>query len=141
MINFLLSDLRRDEGWRESPYRDSLGFVTIGYGFLIDERKPVKLPKEVGDLWLAVVAEEKWLALLDAAPWIASQPDDVQRALGNMAYQLGVTGVLAFRKMLAALRDGDRAQAAIEALDSEWAKQTPERAYRVAAIIRGPMAA
>lgn len=137
MMNALLSDLRRDEGWRESPYRDSLGFVTIGYGFLIDERKPVKLPKEVGDLWLAVVAEGKWLELIDTSPWIASQPDDVQRALANMAYQLGVSGVLKFQKMLAALRDGDREQAAIEALDSTWAKQTPERAARVAKLIRG----
>lgn len=57
--------------------------------------------------------------------------------MANMAYQLGVSGVLRFRKMLEALRAGDREKAAEEALDSAWATQTPERAQRVARLIRG----
>ena len=137
MIDELLGDLRRDEGWRESPYRDSLGFLTIGYGFLIDERKDVTLPKQVGDLWLEVVAQSKWLDLVDRRPWLMTQPEDVQRALANMAYQLGVNGVLGFKRMLAALEAGAREAAAGEALDSTWAKQTPARAERVTKLIRG----
>lgn len=137
MLEELLADLRDDEGWEESPYRDSLGFLTIGYGFLIDERKSVKMPRAVGDLWLELVAREKWGDLLSRVPELASQPDDVQRALANMAYQMGVDGLLGFRTMFAALAAGDRKRAAAAALDSRWAKQTPERAKRVAALIRG----
>lgn len=56
-----------------------------------------------------------------------------QRAILNMAFQLGVDGVLKFRRMIAALDRGDYARAAIEALDSKWAKEdTPQRAARVA---------
>ena len=56
-----------------------------------------------------------------------------------MAYQLGVNGVGNFSKMLNALESGDRETAAIEALDSKWATQTPERAERVANMIGGDL--
>lgn len=137
MIDKLLTQIRDDEGWRESPYRDHLGFLTIGYGFLIDERRAVKMPRAVGDLWLELLAKEKWGDLVGRNPWLATQPEDVQQALANMAYQLGVDGVLGFRTMLAALSVGDRVRAAEAALDSKWARQTPERAKRAAALIRG----
>ena len=35
----LIKDLKRDEGWVPHAYKDSLGFWTIGYGFLIDEKR------------------------------------------------------------------------------------------------------
>jgi len=136
-IAALISDLRSDEGWRPAPYRDSERFLTIGYGFLIDERKAVAMPLAVGDLWLELAAKDKVNALQARLPWLSAQPDSVQRALGNMAYQMGVDGVAGFTEMLKALVSGDRAMAAVAALDSKWAKQTPERAQRVTQLIRG----
>jgi lysozyme len=50
---------------------------------------------------------------------------------------MGVSGVLKFKGMLEALKAGKRELAANEALDSLWARQTPERARRVAEQIRG----
>lgn len=137
MLDDLIADLRRDEGWRDTPYQDHLGFWTIGYGFLIDARRPVPMPKEVGDLWMKIGAEDRFYDLVGRIPWLAEQPDDVQRALGNMAYQLGINGVLNFKKMLTSLQLGQRVSAAQHALDSVWATQTPERAQRVAKLIRG----
>ena len=133
----LIEDLRLDEGWRASAYHDHLGFVTIGYGFLVDERRGGELPKPIAEQWLQYAVAERWRQLINLVPWIEDQPADVQRALGNMAYQLGVGGVIGFRRMLAALRRGDRALAAREALDSRWASQTPARTQRVADLIRG----
>lgn len=130
-------DLKRDEGWVPHAYQDHLGYWTIGYGFLIDKRKGGRLPKHIGNQWLQWEIEQRWRELTDAEPWLDDQPEDVQRALANMAYQLGVSGVLRFRKMLQALRDGNREKAAQEALDSLWAAQTPARAERVAELIRG----
>lgn len=138
MIEQLIADLRRDEGWSELPYRDSRSWLTIGYGFLIDERRSVKMPKEAGDLWLQSLVADRTLALADAWPPFETQNVQVQRALANMAFQLGVRGVLNFKKMILALERGDRLVAAQEALDSRWAKrQTPERAARMAALIKG----
>ena len=133
----LVVDLKRDEGWRPSVYQDHLGYWTIGYGFLVDDRKGGTIPKQIAEEWLALVVARNWDVLMDLEPWVHDQPDEVKRALGNMAYQLGVQGLRNFKKMLAKLEAGDRAGAADEALDSKWAKQTPERARRVAALLRG----
>ena len=133
----LVEDLKRDEGWRSCAYQDHLGYWTIGFGFLVDSRKGGGLPKQIGEEWLALLVARTWEAFTELEPWVHDQPDEVKRALGNMAYQLGVQGLRNFKKMLAKLEAGDRAGAADEALDSKWAKQTPERARRVAALLRG----
>lgn len=137
MTDPLLEDLRRDEGFRAYAYQDHLDFWTIGYGFLVDERKGVGLPKPVAEFWLQYAVNERLAELQRRWPAFNAQHKDVQRALGNMAYQLGPAGVVAFRKMLAALEAGDRVAAAEAALDSKWAIQTPARAKRVADLIRG----
>ena len=137
MIDELIEDLKQDEGWSPSAYKDHLGFLTIGYGFLIDERRGGEVPKPIAEAWLTFAASIRWNQLVDIHPWMQDQHEDVQRALGNMAYQLGVAGVGKFRNMLAALQEGDREEAAVHALDSTWSDQTPARANRVATLIRG----
>lgn len=138
MITSLVAkDLKRDEGWKPHAYRDHLGWLTIGYGFMVDERRGGQLPRHVAEIWLAWEIERRWEQLTEVLTWLTDQPEGVKRALANMAFQLGVQGVLTFRRMLAALESGDRETAARESLDSKWATQTPERAQRVAALIRG----
>ena len=137
MIDELIDDLKSDEGWSPFAYQDHLGYWTIGYGFLVDAEKGVGLPEHIAEGWLRFAAESRYDELIDRAPWIEAQPEDVQRALGNLCYQIGVGGVLKFKKMLAALQAGDRQKAADEGLDSTWAKQTPARAKRVTDLIRG----
>ena len=50
----------------------------------------------------------------------------------EMVYQMGAYGVSKFNGMLKALQDEDYKQASVEMLDSRWAKQTPNRAKRMA---------
>lgn len=137
MIEQLLEDLKGDEGFRPDPYQDHLGFWTIGYGSLIDARKKHLIPEHVAEAWLEHDVLVRLAELETRFPWLTRAHPDVRRALGNMAYQLGVAGVANFQQMIAALQKGDRKAAAAAALDSKWAKQTPERAKRVAALIRG----
>lgn len=137
MIDELADDLKSDEGWVEHAYQDHLGFWTLGYGFLIDERRGGRIPRVIADAWLRYEIEMRLEALQGALPWLHAQSDDVRRALGNMAYQLGVNGLLNFKRMLHALKAGERQEAAREALDSNWAEQTPARARRIAALISG----
>lgn len=137
MIDELINDLKNDEGWEPSAYEDSLGYLTIGYGFLIDDRKNGEIPRHIAEDWLRYAAMIRWNGLVSAKPWLNDQPEDVQRSLANMAYQLGVNGVLNFKKMMAHLEIGNRDLAAIEALDSKWASQTPNRAKRVTDLMRG----
>ena len=130
------ADLRSDEGWRESVYQDHLGFWTIGYGFLVDARKQGRIPREVADYWLAHEIDRLDTRLSNALPWFDDAPEPVQRALMNMGYQLGVSGLLRFRQTLALMEQGKWAEAADQALQSRWAEQTPNRARRVTGWIR-----
>jgi lysozyme len=137
MLDQLIEDLKSDEGFRPEPYQDSLSFWTIGYGSIIDARKKHLIPEHVAEAWLEHDVLVRMAELESRFPWLSHAHPDVRRALGNMAYQLGVKGLANFAKMLAALEKGDRVAAAAAALDSTWAKQTPARAERVAALIRG----
>lgn len=133
----LLDTLRADEGFSPFVYDDSEGFATVGYGFLIDAEKGVGLPRPVAEFWLRYAVTERLEALTKRWPAFNSQPADVQLALGNLAYNIGVSGVLGFAKMLGALERGDRHEAAEQLLDSRYARQVPNRAGRVAKLLRG----
>ena len=136
LTDLVAADLRSDEGWRESVYQDHLGFWTIGYGFLVDARKQGRIPKEVADYWLAHEIDRVDTRLSNALPWYESAPEPIQRALMNMGYQLGVSGLLRFRRTLSLIEAGKYEDAADEALRSRWADQTPNRAKRVTDLIR-----
>jgi len=133
----LLDTLRSDEGWCPYVYDDTEGFATIGYGFLVDARKGVGLPRPVAEFWLRYAVNERLTELQRLWPAFNDQPAEVKDALGYMAYQLGPAGVVKFRRMLAALEAGDRETAADESQDSDWARQTPNRAKRIEKLIRG----
>ena len=132
----IIADIKADEGWRAHAYQDHLGYWTIGYGFLIDERKGGELPRVVADFWLQHILDERVAALRAALENWERYPEGVKRALVNMSYQMGIAGVLGFENMLRALDRGDYEEAAREALDSKWASQTFDRAKRVAEWIR-----
>ena len=58
--------------------------------------------------------------------WV-HQPVVVKIVLIHMAYQMGVGGLLTFKRFLAALSEHNYELAVTEMLDSKWAKQTPKR--------------
>lgn len=59
-----------------------------------------------------------------------------QGVLTEMVFQMGIDGVRKFVRMLDCLNRNDYDGAADEMLDSAWAKQTPERANRLADLMR-----
>ena len=137
MDNKLLEqELTVEEGNIPHMYFDDRGFATIGIGRLIDARKGGRLsPDEIMYLFNNDVAAHT-ADIFKALPWAAALSDARQRALVNMCFQMGIQGVLQFHDMLSAMEKGDFTAAASAALDSDWAKETPNRAQRVAAMIR-----
>lgn len=133
----LEDDLFDDEGYRKSAYQDHLGFWTIGIGTLIDERKGAGITVDEAK-YLLRNRLATFFAEMDAKmPWWREHPEHVQRALANMAYQLGVNGLLGFRNTLAMVQAGRYDEAADNALKSLWARQTPNRAKKVTDLLRG----
>ena len=135
-IEALKADLERDEGRVPYAYTDSEGYWTCGVGFLIDKAKGAKIPDAVIDFWLDYEVKAKIRTLETVFSWWGTLDDARQRVLANMAYQLGVEGVMKFKKMIAALQAHDYDTAADEMLDSDWHKQTPNRAERLISMMR-----
>lgn len=132
--------IKEEEGFVPHVYRDTEGYETIGYGFLVDGRAWGGIPKPIAEKWLDYEIDEVESTLRHHIPNLDSFPEPVVLALFSMSYQLGVGGVLNFTDMMAALQRGDYAVAANEALDSVWAtEQTPERARRMADLIRSAL--
>ena len=132
----LNKQLRSDEGAEPCVYKDSLGYYTIGVGRLVDSRKGGGLSQEEISYLLNNDIANKSEALFAAIPWIVTLPEPVQGALVNMAFQLGVNGLLGFKTTLGLLKDLKFEEAATQMLKSKWATQTPNRAKRVAEQVR-----
>jgi lysozyme len=132
----LIDDLVRDEGEVLTAYQDHLGYWTIGVGRLIDKRRGGGISKEESRLLLANDLE-RFASGLDAhLPWWRTLSKGRQRVLLNMAFNLGVSGLLTFRNTLTAVREGRYDDAAAGMLRSKWAGQVGERAKRLAALMR-----
>ena len=128
----LKSQLLRDEGVVRHAYEDSLGFTTIGVGRLIDARRGGGLRDSEIDFLLHNDIAEKTAQVLAALPWASKLSETRRAVLINMAFQLGINGLLKFKRALGSIEAGQYSEAAMEMLDSLWAQQTPERAKRLA---------
>lgn len=133
----LKSELINDEGVKYSAYQDHLGYWTIGVGHLIDSREGGALSKAAVDFILMEDIQEKSSQVFSRLPWVKDMPEPVQRALVNMAFQMGVDGLMGFTNTLSLIQARKFSEAADNALKSKWATQTPNRARRVTDLIRG----
>ena len=136
----LLKSVKEHEGYRNKVYLDSLGKRTVGVGHLCvedhweddkeySEKYLMKILKD--DLKNAIQGAER---LLKGCPILDSLAREI---VIEMVFQLGETGVSKFKNMLKALEEGPHYKtAAIEMLDSRWAKQTPNRAKKMSDSMR-----
>lgn len=161
-----------DEGYDIQVYKDSRGFPTIGIGHLLDgvgaydyEAQKDLLEKELGHKinWhigqRPVITDEDVQQLFEAdvkrtidgcakrpkiAAALSAAGNNLPRkwAIWNMAFQMGVAGLNQFTTTLSLMAAGRWPEAAVQAKESAWSKQTPGRANRVAyCIASGNMSA
>ncbi len=124
--------LKAHEGCVLHAYEDTEGYLTIGYGRLIDERRGGGISQSEADQMLTHDIIDVTAQLSARKPVFRTLPEPVQEALVEMAFQMGVAGVVQFHSMWASLEAGDFGAAHDAALDSRWAEQTPNRAREVA---------
>lgn len=124
--------LRGDEGFSSTIYTDTTGHQTIGYGRNLTAGISRTEAEFLLDTDMRIAVED----LNRAFPWWQDMREDAQLALANMCFNLGLSKLLTFRRMLEALENNDYETAADECLDSKWAEQVGNRAKRIAALFR-----
>lgn len=135
VIRDIHDQLQRDEGCVLHAYQDHLGYLTIGFGRLIDKRRGGGLSEAEADMLLQNDIKRVVADLDDHLPWLSQLNDARRGVFANMAFQMGVAGLLGFHDTLACAERGDWEGTVKGLLDSKWARQTPDRANRLAAQI------
>jgi len=137
-IDELRQEIQNDEGRVNSIYLDHLNLPTVGIGHLIKESDPEHgLP--VG----TVVDDERVNELFDQDIKVTLSeceqlygnfndlPEEVQKILANMMFNLGRPRLSKFRKLCKAVADRDWQECAVQMEDSRWHKQVTNRANRL----------
>ncbi len=120
------------EGYAAHPYKDTMGHITIGIGRNLDSRGV--LPTEI-DMMCDNDMQYFYNHLSEKFPWFLKLNDARQIALIDMCF-MGLKKFCTFVKMIDYLNKEDYDSAAIEILDSNYARQVGKRAIDLAAIIK-----
>ena len=127
-----IDQIKRHEGYRDHVYRDTEGHLTGGWGHAFLEGSTLP-PGACESLFNYDIA----IAVGGFASLELGDIGTVRRyAFINMIFNLGITKLLEFKKMIAAARTGDWETAAMEMLNSKWADQVGSRATELSEIVR-----
>ncbi len=128
--------IKLNEGFSYKPYKDQLGYLTVGYGHLILSNEKVLLKKQIHKKELEEIFEKDFKKALDkfnkALKPITSNKKDAELLI-EMVFQLGIKGCLKFKNLIKNMRKGNKHLVCLDMMDSLWYKQTP---YRVKALIK-----
>lgn len=128
----ILTILRRREGFSRMPYKCPTGHLTVGYGHNLE----CGISAEAAEFILRQDVKSAVSAVKNAFSWW-NQLNEVRLfVLVDMCFNLGISGLKRFKKMLAACVAGDYEAAAEEMLSSRWALQVGARARENAAMMR-----
>ncbi len=120
--------LVRDEALRLKPYRDSVGKLTIGIGRNLDD---VGISEAEARVLLSNDLSKVRAQLAEHLPWIKTLSAARQSVFENMAFNMGMVGLLRFNVTLAFAQAGNFDAAAEAMLQSTWANQVGDRAKRL----------
>jgi len=135
--------LKKEEGFRAKPYLCSEGFPTIGYGEKIGDKYEAlpnittTEPEAYKKMLVMNTANEKTLLNNpDLYRCYFHLNDNRKAVMLSIVYQIGIYGLLKFKKLLAALETASYDKTADEMLNSLAARQTPKRWLRNAEQMR-----
>jgi len=137
--------LIEDEGMRQFPYVDCCakewkkcvckvkGKLTIGIGRNLDdiglsESESIQLQRnDVNKMTSEVERSFYWFSKLNTPRRVV---------IISMAFNVGISGLKEFKKMIDCIESGDFGSAAKEMIGSQWSSQVKGRAIRLASIMK-----
>lgn len=127
-----VSMVARHEGYRQHVYVDTVGKQTIGYGFNLEQGLDATESRLVLEYRLNMLDEQ----LAYMLPFYTRLSAVRQDVLCDMAYNLGINGLLKFKMMIRALEKEDYYQASFEMMNSKWAEQVGNRARELSMLMK-----
>ena len=142
-IEKLREEIKYDEGSVNMIYLDHLGLATFGIGHLVTEWDE-EYGWEVGtpvsdDRCKEVFDSDIQIVLADCEqlyPDFNELPEEVQRIIANMMFNMGRPRLSKFKGMKAGVDARDWNKAADEMVDSRWYRQVTNRAERLVERMR-----
>ena len=141
-------NLKKHEGFMPRVYKCPAGKDSIAFGYNL-EANPLNLSRqEISSFYSSGISEVRAEQLLKLCcnkiesqlqtklDWYDDLDSNTQYVLINMAYNLGVAGLLEFKKTLGLIKQGKYGEASIEMLNSRWAKQVKTRATDLSRILK-----
>jgi lysozyme len=128
----IVAILKRDEGVRFFPYKDTVGKWTIGVGRNLSDNGLSEDEVEY------ILANDLRRTEIEAKtfPWYDALDDVRQAVVLSMIFNMGLTRWKGFYNTIRAIERHDYEAAAINMVASKWARQVGERANRLAAMMR-----
>lgn len=125
--------LTAHEGRRLIAYRDTEGIITIGVGRNLEDKG---ISESECSLLLQHDIEDCVGDLHRNVRGFRRLSHTRKMVLVDMCFNLGIYGLLKFKRMFAAMRAQDYDAAGREMLDSRWAEQVGQRAITLAEMMR-----
>ena len=137
-IDELRQEIQNDEGRVNSVYLDHLNLPTVGIGHLIKESDPeygLPVGTAVDDERVNELFDQDIKVTLSECEQLYGNfndlPEEVQKILANMMFNLGRPRLSKFRKLCKAVAERNWQECAIQMEDSRWHKQVTNRANRL----------
>jgi GH24 family phage-related lysozyme (muramidase) len=145
----LKEQIKRHEGEVLEVYEDSLGYLTLGVGHLIqpdevyhDQPVGTKVPQQVVDAYYdndfdKHVSEAVHVFESKGGEDFDSLPEDIQHVIVNMTFNLGGSRLGKFNNMWKAVVVEDWKTMAVEMEDSKWFRQVGRRGTELQDLVLG----
>ena len=126
----LIKRIKKNEGFSSTPYKDQLGFLTIGYGHLIlsNEKYLIETKQNKAELEKLFIQDFN-NAVKDYKKHLKKNTSNKkeEELLIEMVFQIGPIGVLKFKNLLSNMRKKNKHLVCFEMMNSLWYTQTPNR--------------
>ena len=122
--------IKSNEGFSSKPYKDQLGYLTIGYGHLILPNENILLKKQIHKKELEEIFEKdfnKALSKFNNTFKSFTLNEKESDLLIEMIFFLLIKGCLKFKELIKNIRKKNKHLVCFDMMDSLWYKQTPNR--------------
>lgn len=125
--------LKKHEGLRLKPYKDSVGKLTIGVGRNLDD---VGITEDEAEMMLMNDIDRCFFDVDYHLPWFSYLDEIRQMVLIDMCFNLGIHGLLGFKNTLESIKLGEYEKASEQMLQSKWAVQVGNRAKELSQMMK-----